>query len=76
VILYTTVPYELIFPPEEEDFVRQKTILYQGVPLIVEQTDSQTLQVVRVLSTDPQHFLDARYLPGTKISLLNEQGLS
>jgi hypothetical protein len=75
-ILYTTVPYELIFPDEMESFERQKAITYNGVPLLVDCTDPQSMQIVRVLSSDPQHFLDERFSPGTKISLFNLEGMS
>lgn len=70
-ILYTMMPDELIFPYEQAAFAKQQTIVYNGVPLIVEQVDMQTLQVIRLLSSDPQHFLDVRYAPGAKISLYN-----
>ncbi|MCQ6280142.1 YlzJ-like family protein [Bacillus sp. EB600] len=75
-ILYTTVPYELIFPDDMESFDRQKTINYNGVPLLVDCADPQSMQIVRVLSSDPQHFLDDRFSPGTKISLFNLEGMS
>lgn len=68
-ILYTMLPYELVFPYEADIFQKQKTIMYNDIPVIVEQTDSQTLQIVRVLSSDPKHFLDERLTPGSKISL-------
>lgn len=70
-ILYTMMPHELVFPSEPEDYKKQRTIMYQGVPLLVEQLDHQTVQVVRVISSDPQHFLNDQYTPGTKISFFN-----
>lgn len=75
-ILYTMMPQELIFPYEEEAVSKQQTIFYQGIPLLVEATDQQTLQVIRILSSDPQHFMDERFSPGTKISFSNLDGLS
>lgn len=75
-ILYTTVPYELIFPSEMEALEKQKTITYNGVPLLVDCTEPYNMQIIRVLSSDPQHFLDNRFSPGTKISLFNLEGLS
>ena len=38
--------------------------------------DPQNVQVVRILSTDPQHYLDERICPGAKISCASIQGLS
>ncbi|WP_419888502.1 YlzJ-like family protein [Neobacillus niacini] len=75
-ILYTTMPQEFIYPPETDTFTKQQTVTFQGVSLIVEQTDSQNVQVVRILSSDPQHFLDERICPGAKISCASVEGLS
>lgn len=75
-ILYTMMPQELIFPIEAESFSKQQTVTYQGVSLLVEQSDPQSVQVVRILSTDPQHYLDERLCPGTKISCASIEGLS
>ncbi|MED1469510.1 YlzJ-like family protein [Bacillus salipaludis] len=75
-ILYTMMPQELIFPSETEAFSKQQMINYQGVPLLVDMMDPQNVQVIRVLSSDPQHFLDDRFCPGAKISFSNSEGLS
>jgi len=75
-ILYTTMPQEFIYPPEAETYTKQQTVTYQGVSLIVEQSDSQNVQVVRILSSDPQHYLDERIYPGAKISCASIEGLS
>ncbi|MEH7109622.1 YlzJ-like family protein [Bacillus sp. JJ1764] len=70
-ILYTMMPQELIFPQDSSVFQQQQMVNYQGVPLIVEKTDNQSYQVIRILSSDPQHYLNANICPGSKISLLN-----
>ena len=44
-ILYTTMPQEYIFPTESDSFTKQQTVTYQGVSLLVEQTDPQNVQV-------------------------------
>ncbi|HJV17709.1 MAG TPA: YlzJ-like family protein [Bacillales bacterium] len=75
-ILYTMMPQELIFPYDTEDYKKQRIIMYQGVPLIVQQVDHESVEVLRIISSDPKHFLDERYAPGTKISLYNTEGLS
>jgi len=75
-ILYTMMPQELIFPSALEEFSRQQMVTYCGIPLLVEQVDQQNIQVIRVLSSDPQHFLDERICPGSKISFTNVVGLS
>jgi hypothetical protein len=76
VILYTMMPQELIYPNDADAFSKQQTVTFQGVSLIVEQTDSQNVQVVRILSSDPQHYLDERICPGAKISCASIEGLS
>ncbi|MDQ1146686.1 hypothetical protein QE429_003513 [Bacillus sp. SORGH_AS 510] len=75
-ILYTMMPHELIFPSDQESNQQQKMITYQGIPLLVEQMDPNNVQVVRILSSDPQHFLDDRVCPGAKISFSVQEGLS
>lgn len=75
-ILYTMMPQELIFPTEIESLNNQQMVTYQGVSLLVEHVDQQNVQVVRILSSDPQHFLDERICPGAKISYANINGFS
>lgn len=70
-ILYTMMPQELIFPYDADAFKNQQTVSYQGIPLLVEQTDQQNYQIIRVLSSDPQHFLNDQICPGAKISFSN-----
>lgn len=68
-ILYTTMPLELVYPIEESEFAKRKTVNYNGISLIVEQDENQAYRVIQVLSTNPEHFLDERFQPGAKISL-------
>ncbi|MEW9050724.1 MAG: YlzJ-like family protein [Neobacillus sp.] len=75
-ILYTMMPQELIFPSETETFSNQHSVTYQGISLLVEAVDQQNVQVVRILSSDPQHFLNAEICPGSKISTANLERLS
>jgi hypothetical protein len=75
-ILYTMMPSELIFPTEQVETSKQKLITYQGVSMLVEQTDADYVQVVRILSSDPQHYLNEQLCPGAKISFANLGGLS
>ncbi|MEH7118454.1 YlzJ-like family protein, partial [Neobacillus vireti] len=55
---------------------KQKMITYQGVSMLVEQTDSENVQVVRILSSDPQHYLNQQICPGAKISFANLGGIT
>lgn len=67
-ILYTVVPPEHIYPTDSNEYQKQLMIHYDGIPLLVEQMDEQHFQVIRVMSTDPNHFMDDRCMPGSKIS--------
>jgi hypothetical protein len=75
-ILYTMIPQELIFQQETAAPAKQIMATFDGVPLLVDMTDLQNVQVVRVLSSDPQHYMDERFYPGSKISFGNLEGLS
>lgn len=67
-ILYTMMPPELIYPTQEQEFSKQKMITYKGIPLLVSETEDRSYQVIRILSSDPQHFLESSCCPGAKIS--------
>ncbi len=67
-ILYTMMPEELVFPTQEQDFAKHQLVSYQGVPLLVERTEDHSYRVIRVMSTDPKHFLNDSFCPGSKIS--------
>lgn len=75
-ILYTMMPHELVFASEEEEYSKQRIVDFQGVPVLVETVAGDSARILRVMSSDPQHYLDERYTPGTKISLLQNGGLS
>ncbi|MDV2888265.1 YlzJ-like family protein, partial [Alkalihalophilus pseudofirmus] len=51
------MPHDLVFPPETSTFGNQQMVSYQGIPLLVENSDPQNVRVIRILSSDPQHFL-------------------
>jgi hypothetical protein len=70
-ILYTMMPQELIYPTAENEFGKQMMVQYNGIPLLVEQTEDNSYQVLRVMSSDPNHYLDERCCPGAKFSLLS-----
>lgn len=69
-ILYTMMPQELVYPPEEQkQSTGQMMVNYKGVPVLAEQVDAMNYQIIRVMSTDPSHYLNSDNAPGTKISL-------
>lgn len=68
-ILYTMMPQELIFGTEAIDEKKRLEVEIDGVPLLVEMTADYDYEVIRVMSSNPNHFLDARFSPGCKISM-------
>jgi hypothetical protein len=73
-ILYTTMPQELIFQTAVDDYMKQSVINYQGVPMLIEQVGATECRVLRVMSSDPSHYLDPNYQPGTMISMVPSFG--
>ncbi|MCM3736264.1 YlzJ-like family protein [Bacillus cytotoxicus] len=65
-ILYTIMPEQLVYPIDYIEFMKQKIIHVDGIEMVVEMGNENNYSVVRVLSTNPQHFL--QYEPGQKIS--------
>lgn len=68
-ILYTSMPQEYIFPPDNEEYSKQLTVDIDGGQLILEQVTSTEYKVVRLLSTDPMNFLNENYSPGKMVHL-------
>ncbi|WP_102271403.1 YlzJ-like family protein [Cytobacillus massiliigabonensis] len=68
-ILYTSMPGELVFPTDAAEFGKQKMVTHNGIPLLVEMEGGQDCTVIRIMSSDPNHFMDEKYTPGTKITL-------
>jgi YlzJ-like protein len=66
-IHYTPLSEHEIFPTSEEDYGNRQCISYDGKPVYVDKNEDGTYQLVQLLSTDPQDFLNERYLPGTFI---------
>jgi len=68
VILYTVVPPEEIW---EEDGKRRLVMAsVKGCPVLVEALGEGRGRIERVLSTDPQHFIDPALQPGQAVILL------
>ena len=68
-ILYTPVPMEMIFPENNQESSQQQKIYeLDGIPLLVELDSEGSYKVVRVMSTDPAHYMDVRCTPGARIS--------
>lgn len=68
-IMYTIVPQELLFQAEQSVSNSHSAIQVNGVPMLVQQNGDQSCEIVRLLSSNPQHYLDSQYAPGQKISI-------
>lgn len=68
-ILYTTVPQELIFPQDKSQFTKQMNIDIKEGQLVIEAMENQQFRVVRLISSDPMAYLNENYTPGKMISL-------
>jgi hypothetical protein len=68
-ILYTSMPHELVFQTPIEDYGKQSIVNFNGVPLLIEQVNGSECRVMRVMSSNPSHYLDQGYQPGTMISM-------
>ncbi|WP_174735063.1 YlzJ-like family protein [Mesobacillus harenae] len=69
-ILYTAMPQELVYQTDPQEYSQQLMVSYNGIPVLAERTEDHNYRVVRVMSTDPSHFLEAGCTPGTKLPLV------
>ncbi|CAH0153043.1 MULTISPECIES: YlzJ-like family protein [Priestia] len=68
-ILYTMMPQELIFQQSyQQEQSQPKLINHNGIPVIVEENEQKQQQIVRILSTNPQDYLNENYYPGQILS--------
>ncbi|WP_175638898.1 YlzJ-like family protein [Metabacillus schmidteae] len=68
-IYYTMMPEELMFPTVDRDYEKQSIVELNGVQLLVQQTENAQFEIIRVMSSDPQHYLDSQLCPGQKITM-------
>lgn len=66
-ILYTTIPNELIYQVDQNEYTKYKTMMYNGIPIQVEQMEN-SYRVIRVLSSNPYDFMNNDITPGQLIS--------
>lgn len=70
-VIYTIVPPEELWEEDSPTPLEQpiKATL-GGISVLVQPTGEGVGRVERVLSTDPNHFLDPRVTPGTSVRLM------
>ncbi|WP_163103296.1 YlzJ-like family protein [Peribacillus alkalitolerans] len=71
-ILYTIMPLESVYPTQQSEYERYVSIQYNGITVVGERNTDQTFLVNRIISTDPNHYLDTTLYPGSIISYTNQ----
>ncbi|HEX2953608.1 MAG TPA: YlzJ-like family protein [Bacillota bacterium] len=72
-MLYTIVPTEVIFAEGESEVegsqnnASEQLVEIEGATLLVEPDGTGRGRIKRIISTDPNHYLDPRWQPGMKI---------
>jgi hypothetical protein len=72
-VLYTVVPMEVIFSEDNQEGegslpnLAEQTVQIGGATLLVEPDGMGRGKVKRILSTDPNHYLDPRWQPGMTV---------
>ncbi|GGA62589.1 YlzJ-like family protein [Ornithinibacillus halotolerans] len=66
-ILYTPLSESDIFPTAENVYTNRECITYNGRTCFVEKNSQGEYQLIQLLSTDPQDYLDENFIPGTII---------
>ncbi|SEN44234.1 YlzJ-like family protein [Lihuaxuella thermophila] len=69
-IHYTILPEELIFfDSNHQKRPEQKEVVIDGVQMVIQLENASEATIVRILSPNPDHYLDPRFQPGNKVQL-------
>ncbi len=68
-IHYTPLSEHDIYEDDPTSYEKQHIVSLNGKSMKVNQMDDGSYQLVQLLSTDPQDYLDQRYIPGTILSV-------
>ncbi|MBD8068243.1 YlzJ-like family protein [Bacillus sp. PS06] len=71
-ILYSIMPQEYIYPPDEREFQKQRVIEMNGVPILVNELNPGEHYIVQVMSSNPQDYLNEQFTPGSRITFRTE----
>ena len=64
-VLYTPMSMDEIYPAPPS---KQRIASYQGKTIIIEQTEHHQEQILQLISTDPNDYLQPNFMPGTVIN--------
>lgn len=68
-IHYTPLSEHDIYEDDPKSYENQRIVSVNGRNMKVNQMDDGTIQLVQLMSTDPQDYLDERYIPGNILSV-------
>lgn len=66
-IIYTPLSEMDIFPIDDQQFAKKHCVSYQGKMVLVEEKTDGSYEMLSLLSSDPQDFLNPDLSPGTII---------
>ncbi|EGL81924.1 hypothetical protein CathTA2_2580 [Caldalkalibacillus thermarum TA2.A1] len=66
-IIYTSMPLELVYEGYEQFQPRYEEIDYNGVKMVIEPSGPFKAKIVRLISADPQDYLNPNYSPGSML---------
>lgn len=68
-LYYSIVPGEMIFAEEEEE-PELVELNVDGVTIVVRQIDSNQGEIVKLISSDPQNYMNLDYQPGNIVEFV------
>lgn len=68
-MLWTIMPDEYLYNDVRytQNSPVQHLVCYNGVAAVTEEVDAESLRIVKLLSTEPNDYLDSNLIPGTII---------
>ncbi len=70
-IYYSIVPLEIVYAEESSENESQvQEVEIEGVKMVIRMLSSTEAQVERLLSPNPQDYLNPRFYPGSRIRLV------
>jgi hypothetical protein len=66
-IIYTSMPLELVYEGYENFNPQYEEIVHNGVSMVIEPSGAYQGKIVRLLSSNPQDFLNPSHSPGSVI---------
>lgn len=68
-IHYTIIPLDVVFEGYDQYNKHYEELSFQGVQLQVERLNGAHVRVERLISSDPEDFLNPLYAPGNVVDL-------